>query len=151
MIIYKDIIHDEELLSESLISETTDLFFVVKGSMIIPPGDEEDPDAEKVLDIVFHSKLEPIKFTKKTYVSNLKKLVKAIVKNLKKTKTEEEVAEWQTKVNTWMSDFLEHFDDYDFYLGPSQDLESGFVVLAKWDGADPYFYFWKDGLKSEKV
>lgn len=151
MIVYRDIVHGDELVSESLITQTTDLFYVVKGQMIIPPGDEEDPDAEKVLDVVFHSRLEQIKFTKKAYISNLKKLLKAIAKNLKKTKTEEEIAEWQAKASAWTTEFLEHFDDYDFYLGPSQDLDAGFVVLAKWDGADPYFYFWKDGLKGEKV
>lgn len=63
--------------------------------MIVADGDEEDEDAEKVVDVVFRYNLAEAEFTKKTLMSNLKKFMKAMSKNLKKTKSEEEVAAWQ--------------------------------------------------------
>lgn len=151
MLIYKDIVHSDELLSEALITSREDLFYVVKGKMIVADGDEENDEAEKVIDVVFHNNLTETAFTKKTFVANLKKFMKAMVKNMKKTKTEEEVAAWQAKVTEWMTAFLEDFENHAFYLGNSMDVETGMVVICKWDGADPFFYFWKEGLKSEKV
>lgn len=151
MLIYKDIINGDELLSDAIITSTDDLFYVVKGKMVVADGDEEDEDAEKVIDVVFRYNLTEAEFTKKTLMSNLKKFMKAMSKSLKKTKSEEELAAWQEKVNAWVTGLLEKFDDYNFYLGASNDVESGMVVLCKWEGVDPYFYYWKDALKSEKV
>lgn len=151
MLIYKDIINGDELLSDAIITSTDDLFYVVKGKMVVADGDEEDEDAEKVIDVVFRYNLTEAEFTKKTLMSNLKKFMKAMSKSLKKTKSEEELAAWQEKVNAWVTGLLEKFDDYNFYLGASNDVESGMVILCKWEGVDPYFYYWKDALKSEKV
>ncbi|EET02390.1 IgE-dependent histamine-releasing factor, putative [Giardia duodenalis ATCC 50581] len=151
MLIYKDIVNGDELLSDAIITSTDDLFYIVKGKMVVADGDEDDEDAEKVIDVVFRYNLTEAEFTKKTLMSNLKKFMKAMSKSLKKTKSEEEVTAWQEKVNAWVTGLLEKFDDYNFYLGASNDVESGMVVLCKWDGADPYFYYWKDALKSEKV
>lgn len=151
MLVFKDVVNNDELLSDAIITSTDDLFYIVKGQMVIADGDEEDEDAEKVIDVVFRYNLTETEFTKKTLSSNLKKFMKAMGKAVKKTKTDEEVAAWQEAVNKWVMNMLENFGDYVFYLGASNDIETGMVVFCKWEGTDPYFYYWKDALKSEKV
>ena len=46
----------------------------------------------------------------------------------------------------------ETFKEHSFYVHSSdyENLENCMIVICKWEGADPLFYFWKNGLKTEK-
>jgi len=171
MLIYKDIISGDELLSDTFkIQEDFDgtilkvdaKFVAVKnendfniGGNPSQDGQEEaeglDTNVRQVIDVVDVSRLVEVSFDKKTYMGSIKEYMKVITATLTE-KNPARVDAFKKSAQEFVKQVIGGFDDYVFYVGETQNLE-GMIILAKYDetGVKPTFYFWKDGLKEEKV
>lgn len=171
MIVYKDIITGDELLSDSYPYKDIDgvllevpAKLITKGGNVecnigANPSQEEQEEAlddgqtERVLDVVDAHKLVPTGIDKKGYMGHLKLYMKAVKAKIEETKSEEAAKEFQANVQPVVKQLLSEFKELDFYLGESMNPD-GMMVLLKYkdiDGNDePFFYFFKDGLVEEK-
>ena len=77
--------------------------------------------------------------------------MKTIKQNLQETKPER-VPEFEKKAAEFAKKVVGKFNDWEFYTGESMNPD-GMVALLNYreDGVTPYFVFWKDGLKEEKI
>lgn len=116
-------------------------------------GDDEGADStvETVNNVVYSFRLTPSSFDKKTYMSYIKGYMKALKAKLNETNPER-VAIFEKNATTLVKKILGNFKDYEFYVGESMDPD-GMVALLNYreDGVTPFFTFFKDGLKEEKL
>ncbi|EFR04254.1 translationally controlled tumor protein [Nannizzia gypsea CBS 118893] len=169
MIIFKDIITDDELISDAYkiidkgVLYEVDAKRVTKNADNIPRGEPTRPlkrpmsctddAATTVIDVADAFRLSPVPFDKKGYTSALKAYMKSVVEKLKAAgKSEEEVKEFQTGAQAAAKPILGGFKDYETYTGESMNPD-GMIVLLNYreDGVTPYFTFWKHGLKEMKL
>lgn len=169
MIIYKDIITGDEIISDSydlkVVDETVyevDCQMITVGAVEIDTGanasaEEADEGVEdgavQVNNVVNSFRLQSTQFDKKSYLSHLKTYMKKVKEGLKeKGASDEKVKEFETNASKYAKKILGNFKDYDFYVGESMDPD-GMVVLMNYreDGATPYVTIWKDGLTEMKV
>ena len=162
MLIYKDAITDDELMSDaSPFKEVDDVAydveakFVIRGTGVdIPTNDEDggglDDGEERVINIVDAHNLIETNFTKKQYMVYIKGYMKKIIEILKE-KNPDRVTPFQKNVQGFVKGILGKFDDYQFFMGESMD-PTGMVALCYYgeDGMTPRFLFFKDGLVEEK-
>jgi len=165
MIIYKDSFNDAEICSDvypvievegCMLQVTGKRVNKVQGGDYGIGGDEEDggvADAEtvSVINIVDAHQLSQTQFDKKSYMTYIKGYMKRLLDNVK-VKNPSRVDAFQKEAQAFVKNVLANFKDYDFYLGPTSDVEA-MVILCKWaeDGVTPIFFYWKDGLVAEKV
>jgi len=110
-----------------------------------------DPTAITVNAVVDASRLQQTTFDKKSYMAYIKAYMKRVLDNLKESNPER-VDIFQKQAQQFIKKILDKFADYDFFTGEQMNVE-GHVALQfyKEDGLIPYFYFWKDGVREEKV
>ncbi|KAL2255793.1 hypothetical protein VTK26DRAFT_2703 [Humicola hyalothermophila] len=169
MIIYKDIITGDELISDSFnLKEVDGVAYEVDCAMITIGPVEVDiganasaEEAEEALDDttqrvnnVIHSfNLQSTSFDKKTYLSYLKGYMKSVKAKLQESgKSEDEIKDFETKAQNFAKKIIGNFKDWEFYTGESMNPD-GMIVLLNYreDGTTPYVVLWKHGLKEEKV
>ncbi|KAH0576111.1 Translationally controlled tumor protein-like protein [Spironucleus salmonicida] len=162
MIIYKDIVRNHEMFSEAIIAKDIEdpLFYVVKGKMIAPDVEEGTPEdeIEKVIDIPYYQGLDELQldtFTAKMFQANVKSFLKPIISKIKKEGGDEAKEAFMEKVKEFMNTHCKDkktFEQYSYYIHNDdyEHLDNCFIVICKWEGETPLFYFWKDGLKTEK-
>ncbi|KAH6627749.1 translationally controlled tumor protein [Chaetomium tenue] len=169
MIIYKDVISGDEVISDSYdlkevdgVVYEADCAMIVEGAVQVDTGANasaeeaeegvEDQDV-KVNNIVSSFRLQSTSFDKKSYLTYLKGYMKAVKKHLQDSgKSEDEVKEFETKAQGFAKKVVGSFKDWEFYTGESMNPD-GMVVLLNYreDGVTPYVVVWKHGLKEEKV
>ncbi|KAL9555239.1 Translationally-controlled tumor protein [Mucor bainieri] len=168
MLLYKDILTGDELFSDAYpIKEIDDVAYEVDCKMITisegdidiganpsaEGGDDEGADStvETVNNVVYSFRLTPSSFDKKTYMGYIKGYMKALKSKLNETNPER-VAIFEKNATTLVKKILGNFKDYEFYVGESMDPD-GMVALLNYreDGVTPFFTFFKDGLKEEKL
>ncbi|KAL1931209.1 hypothetical protein VTP01DRAFT_10346 [Rhizomucor pusillus] len=167
MLLYRDIISGDELFSDAFpIKEVDDIAYEVDCQMITIKEGEVDiganPSAEggeetieegvqTVNNVVHSAHLTETSFDKKSYMTYIKGYMKALKTKLQETNPER-VPVFEAKATTLVKKILANFKDYEFYVGESMDPE-GMVALLNYreDGITPYFTFFKDGLKQEKL
>ncbi|RKF56107.1 Translationally-controlled tumor protein-like protein [Golovinomyces cichoracearum] len=169
MIIYKDIITDDEILSDSyLLKEVDGIVYECDCAMInlkgpdvdigANPSVEEatedlDESAQTVNNVVNSFRLQSLSFDKKSYLQHLKSYMKMVKdKMTAKGATEEDITNFVTKAQIYAKKIIGKFKDYEFYTGESLDPD-GMVILLNYrdDGITPYVTVWKDGLVPMKV
>ncbi|PQE13150.1 Translationally-controlled tumor protein [Rutstroemia sp. NJR-2017a BBW] len=170
MIIFKDIITEDEIISDSYdMKEIDGVVYEVDCAMITlgavsvdtganasaEGGDDEgaDDQEQKVNNIVNSFRLTNTQFDKKSYLSHLKSYMKAVKEKLKeKNATEEEITTFEKGAQAYAKKIVGNFKDYDFYIGESMNPD-GMVVLMNYreDGVTPYITVWKHGLTKMKV
>ncbi|KAF7902011.1 uncharacterized protein EAF01_007309 [Botrytis porri] len=169
MIIYKDVITGDEIISDSYdLKEVDGVVYEVNCSMITigavnvdtganasaEEAEEGTEDGEqKVNDIVNSFRLNSTSFDKKSYLSHLKGYMKAVKEHLKKSgASDEEVTKFEKGAAAYAKKIVGGFKDYDFYVGESMDPD-GMVVLMNYreDGVTPFITVWKHGLTEMKV
>ncbi|KAK5654179.1 hypothetical protein OQA88_7610 [Cercophora sp. LCS_1] len=169
MIIYKDAITDDEIISDSYdLKEVDGVAYEVDCAMIIEDAVQVDTGANasaeeaeegledaavKVNNVVHSFRLQSTSFDKKSYLTYLKGYMKAVKKHLQESgKTEEEVKDFETKAQGFAKKIIGNFKDWEFYTGESMNPD-GMVVLLNYreDGTTPYVVVWKHGLKEMKV
>jgi len=169
MIIFKDAITDDEIISDSYdlkevdgVVYEVDCEMIVEGAVQVDTGanasaeeDEEavEDTAVKVNNVVHSFRLQSTSFDKKSYLTYLKGYMKAVKKFLQESgKPEDEVKEFETKASTFAKKVIGSFKDWEFYTGESMNPD-GMVVLLNYreDGVTPYVVVWKHGLTEMKV
>ncbi|KAH7193452.1 translationally controlled tumor protein [Fusarium flagelliforme] len=170
MIIFKDILNGDELISDSYDLKTVDdivyeadCAMIEEGGVTVDIGAnasaeeaEEDLDDAKVKvnNIVNSFRLQSTTFDKKSYLTYLKGYMKSIEAALKeKNAPEAEIKAFKDGASKYVKEkLLPNFKDLEFYTGESMDPD-GMVVLLNYreDGVTPYTIFWKHGLTEMKV
>jgi len=169
MIIYKDLITGDEIISDSYdmkevdgVVYEVDCAMITVGAVQVDTGanasaeeaEEGADDAEqKVNNVVNSFRLNSTSFDKKSYLSHLKGYMKTVKEKLKeKGAPEEEITAFEKGAQTYAKKIVGGFKDYDFYIGESMDPD-GMVVLMNYreDGVTPFITVWKHGLTEMKV
>ncbi|EMF15586.1 translationally-controlled tumor protein [Sphaerulina musiva SO2202] len=170
MIIYKDIITGDELISDSYdLQEIDGVVYEANCKKItIGPvevntganasaegGDEEgaEDSAETKIDVVYSFRLNETSFDKKSYLSHLKGYMKAVKEKLKANgASDEEVTAFEKGAAGYAKKIVANFKDYEFFIGESMDPDGAVILLNyREDGITPFVTIWKHGLKEEKV
>jgi len=169
MIIFKDIITGDEIISDSYdLKEVDGTVYEADGKKIAvggenidiganPSADDGGEDLEDttttVLDIAHSFRLNETQFDKKTYLSHLKTYMKKVKEAMKaKGADDAEVKDFETKAQAYAKKIISNFKDYEFLIGESMDPD-GMVILLNYreDGVTPYVVVWKHGLVEMKV
>lgn len=170
MIIFKDIITGDEIISDSYpLKEVDGIAYEADCAMINIGGETFDTGAnasaeeaedgiedttEKVNNIVHSFRLQSTTFDKKSYLTYLKGYMKTIRTKLGEAgKSEEEIKEFETGAQKFAKNtILANFKDWEFYTGESMNPD-GMVILLNYreDGVTPYVVVWKHGLNEMKV
>ncbi|KAA6406596.1 MAG: hypothetical protein FRX48_09651 [Lasallia pustulata] len=179
MIIYKDIVSGDEIISDTWsLKEIDDAVYeidckkVTKGMDNIdiganPSAEEQEETleegAKQVIDVVDAFRLNYLGDeatgsrafgTKKDYMGQLKTYMKKVTEKMKEAGADDaQVKAFQSGAqNYYTKKIAPNFKDFDFYLGESMDTD-GMVVLLNYreDGMTPYITIWKYGLTEMKV
>jgi len=170
MIIFKDLITGDEIISDSYDLKDVDGVaweadckkisiggesFDVGGNPSAEGGDDEgvDDQTETVIDIVHSFRLSQTSFDKKGYLTHLKGYMKSVKTKLtEKGASAEEIKNFETKAQTYAKNIVANFKDFEFFIGESMDPD-GMVILLNYreDGTTPYIIVWQHGLTSMKV
>jgi len=171
MIIYKDILTDDEIISDSYnLQEKDGAVYeidckkIVKGAENFdiganPSAEEQEEALEEggstVIDVVDAFRLEPADFmaSKKDYLGHLKTYMKKVKEALKaKGADDATVKAFETGASAYAKKIIANFKDYEFFMGPSMDAD-GMIVLLNYreDGVTPFITVWKHGLTEMKV
>nr|ABB05536.1 translationally controlled tumor protein-like [Penaeus chinensis] len=171
MKIYKDLITDDELFSDTYPMKLVDgVIYEVTGRLVTrkvgdvqligsnPSAEDVDEGTEEAVesgcDIVLNHRLqEGYAFgDKKGYTLYLKEYMKRIVDKLQETNPSE-VDTFKTNINKYMKDVLGRFKDLQFFTGESTDID-GMVALQEYRDLNgesrPVMMFFKHGLIEEK-
>ena len=116
-------------------------------------GEEEalEEGSQSVNNVVYSFRLSETSFDKKSYMTYIKGYMKALKAELQ-ANSPDRVEVFEKKVQSFVKKILENFKDYEFYVGESMNPD-GMVALLNYreDGITPFFTFFKDGLKIEKL
>lgn len=170
MRVFKCIFTGDEVLCDNdrPLPELDDVVYVVKGKWVEVGGEDYgisanvDEDAAegataeagehakaRVIDVVDRYRLMETSYDKKSFTAYLKGYMKKLKEKLDAEKPDRS-APFMAGAQVFFKKVLGDFDDYQFFL-PESGSDDGIVVLAKWEGEEANFYFWKDGLHGEKV
>jgi len=169
MIIYKDIITGDEIISDSYdlkevdgVVYEVDCDMITLGAVEVNTGanasaEEADEGVEdgavQVNNVVNSFRLNSTSFDKKSYLSHLKTYMKSVKEKLKeKGAPEETITAFEKGAQSYAKKIIANFKDYDFYTGETMDPD-GMVVLMNYreDGTTPFVTVWKHGLIEMKV
>ncbi|KAL4929020.1 translationally-controlled tumor protein [Aspergillus undulatus] len=170
MFYYNDVISNDALFSsEYPITEVDDIIYEVDCEHITIPrpgagieiGSDGAPfDADEGLvegdtitvnNLIHEFGLQPIDLTKHEFGSLLKGYARSIMDYLQKHNSGR--LDQSGKGSTaYAKRIMEHYADYQFYLGERYN-QGAMVMLLRYreDGHTPYFTFWKDGLKEQRL
>ncbi|KAI5457865.1 translationally controlled tumor protein [Mariannaea sp. PMI_226] len=170
MLIFKDIISDDELISDSYdlkevdgIVYEADCAMITEGGLDIDIGanasaeeaaEDLDDTVVKVNNIVHSFRLQSTAFDKKGYMAYLKGYMKKVKTELEKSGAPaEEITAFTKGAQKFVVEKLQkNFGDYEFYVGESMNPDAMVVLLNyREDGVTPYVTLWKHGLSSMKV
>eukprot|EP01156_Anaeramoeba_ignava_P013481 Anaeramoba_ignava/a5290_102.p1 GENE.a5290_102~~a5290_102.p1 ORF type:complete len:176 (+),score=64.15 a5290_102:44-529(+) len=161
MNIYKCVFTGEEVISSAFgVKEVGDILIEAHGKLItksndlgIPSNDEQqlDDGTESIIDIIDAFNLKPIDLNKKSFVPLIKEYMKKIKGHLEKANPSRLDA-FMKGAQEFVKTVMKDFDEYSFYLGESSNPD-GALILSKFgdDGLSQDFWYFKDGLKQEKV
>ncbi|XP_053563971.1 translationally-controlled tumor protein [Bombina bombina] len=170
MIIYKDILTNDEMFSDiyKIKESCGGLCFEVDGKMVTrtegeidaaliggnasseTPDEGTDSTTVTGVDIVLNHKLVETGFTKESYKRYIKGYMKAIKDKLEESNPER-VKPFMSGAAEKIKAILGNFTNYQFYMSESMNPD-GMVALLDFreDGVTPYLTFFKDGLEIEK-
>ncbi|EON62239.1 translationally-controlled tumor protein [Coniosporium apollinis CBS 100218] len=169
MIIYKDIITGDEIISDSYnLKEIDGAVYEADCKKITigndnidiganPSAEEADEaleeGAQQVIDVVHSFRLNETSFDKKNYLSHLKTYMKKVKEAMKeKGASDDEIKDFEKGASGYAKKIVANFKDYEFLIGESMDPD-GMVVLLNYreDGVTPFVTVWKHGLTEMKV
>ncbi|KAI8609604.1 Mss4-like protein [Chytriomyces sp. MP71] len=169
MLLFTDVISGDEVLSDAYkLIDVDDFLYEVDCSMIkiregdvdiganasAEGGDGDDgvEEGEQIVNnVVYSFRLQSSGFDKKGYMTYIKGYMKALKEHLTATNSPR-LEQFEAKAKVAVKKILDNFGDFEFYVSEGMNPE-GMVLLLNYreDGTTPYFTFWKDGLKSQKV
>lgn len=113
--------------------------------------DEDDPDAGPKINVVKIHDLSEVQYDKKAYGMQIKAYMAKVVAHLT-AKRPERVDVFKKGAQKFiMETVMANFSDFQFWTGKEMNPE-GMVVLSRYEEGQvaPTFYFWRDGVESEK-
>merc|ERR1712129_450136 len=157
MIIFKDVITGDEMLSDSYdlklvdgvvyeadcarITVGNDNIDIGANPSAEDGGDEGAEDnAQSVIDIVHSFRLNETSFDKKSYLGHLKQYMKKVKETMKTNgASDEDIKPFETGASTFAKKVVGSFKDWEFFTGESMDPD-GMIVLLNYreDGTTPY-------------
>jgi hypothetical protein len=170
MRIYKCVFTNDEVLcdNDQPLKVVDDVVYEVQGKWIEIGGEDfgisanvDDEAAEgataegqdngktRVINVVNQNRLAETSYDKKSYMAYIKGYMKKLKERLDENDAARSAA-FMAGAQTFVKKVIAEFDEYQFFLPESQSDE-GIIILAKWVGEDAFFYYWKDGLRGEKV
>ncbi|KAF3288216.1 hypothetical protein TWF970_005308 [Orbilia oligospora] len=168
MIIYKDLITDDEIFSDAYdFKVVDDIAYEVDCKMIIikqgadvdiganASAEEAEESVEDgmitVNNVVYSFRLQSTSFDKKSYLTYLKGYMKTVKAKLAETNPGR-VEAFEKGAQAFAKKIVGGFKDYEFYVGESMNPDGAVLLLNyREDGVTPYFTVWKDGLSEMKV
>ncbi|KAF1922471.1 translationally controlled tumor-associated [Didymella exigua CBS 183.55] len=169
MIIFKDILTDDEIISDSYdlklidgVVYEADCKKITIGGETFDTGanasaEEQEEGAEDAaetkIDVVYSFRLNETGFDKKGYLTYLKGYMKAVKSKLQeKGASAEEISAFEKGAAAYAKKIVANFKDYEFLTGESMNPD-GMIVLLNYreDGVTPYVTVWKHGLTEMKV
>ncbi|PYI04148.1 TCTP family protein [Aspergillus sclerotiicarbonarius CBS 121057] len=179
MIIYKDIISDDEVLADTYKIKTVDgvLYecdcrkymkkanedFELEGANPSAEGGDDDAggegDAVMVHDIEDQFRMnwlkveEGLKPSKDAFKAHLKGYMKKVLTKLtEKGAPQETIDEFKKGAPGAVKKILANYDNYDVLMGQSMDGDAMHILIDfREDGVTPYATLWKHGLEEMKV
>lgn len=178
MIIYKDIISGDELLSDTFIIKEVDGVlweancrkylkgqesFQLDGANPSAEGEDDEGDAEGVqtmvhdieeqFRLVWLKDEEGMKPSKDSFKGHLKTYVKGVNAKLKEKGTSEDtIKAFQSGAGAAVKKILGNYENYDVLMGQAMDGNAMHVLIDfRDDGVTPYATLWKHGLEEMKV
>jgi len=170
MRIYKCIFTGDEVLcdNDQPLAVEDDVVYTIKGKYIEIGGEDfgisanvDDEAAEgataegaesgktRVINVVHQNRLSETSFDKKSFMAYIKGYMKKLKEKLDESDKARSAA-FMAGAQTFVKKVIAEFDDFQFFL-PESNSDEGIIVLAKWVGEEAIFYYWKDGLRGEKV
>lgn len=167
MIIFQDVISNDELLSDAYDVKLVDdavyeadcaMVNVGNGDIDIGanPSAEDGEEAledgsETVNNVVYSFRLQPTQFDKKSFTTYIKGYMKRVKAYLAEHNPDE-VEVFEKGATKYVKKVLGSFNDWDFYTGESMDPDAMIVLLNyREDGTTPYVAIWKHGVKENKI
>lgn len=168
MIIYKDIISGDELLSDAYdITEVDGVIYEANCDMVRVGGDNIDiganpsseggddddvQDGSEIVNNVVHSfRLQQTAFDKKSFLVYIKGYMKEIKSKLQETNPDA-IPIFEKGAQAYVKKVVGSFKDWEFFTGESMNPE-GMLVLLNYreDGTTPFVAIWKHGSIEEKI
>jgi len=167
MLLYEDFLTNDEMFSDAFpIKLVDDIVYEVDCQMITvkegevniganPSAEEQEEGVEdgaaQVNNVIHSFRLQSTQFDKKSFLTYLKGYMKAVKEKLKETNPDR-VEAFEKGAQAFAKKLVANFKDYEFYTGESMNPD-GMVALLNYrpDGVTPFFTFWKDGLKEQKL
>lgn len=173
MIIYRDILSGDEILTDSYKCKLIDnIVYEVEGKLIIEKTvvtdsmiggnksaeDEGGNDAEDAscrgIDVVLAHRLRKLDGTKKEFKKAIKTYVKKIVGKLEESDPDQ-VEQFKAAVSKFVPDVIARFDDLELFTGESLDYDpfggEAMFIFVEYRGETPYLTYLKHGLLEEKM
>ena len=171
MKIYRDILTGAEVLCDNdrPLTVVDDCVYLFKGKYIEIGGEDYgisanvDEDAAegataeggdsgkaRVVDVVHNNRYIETNYDKPSFTAYMKGYMKKISDSIT---NEDDKKNFQKNAATFFKKVLKDFGDYQFFIpsGNEEDVENGIIVLCRWEGEEAHFFYWKDGLKGERV
>eukprot|EP00004_Rigifila_ramosa_P008110 TRINITY_DN19292_c0_g1_i1.p1 TRINITY_DN19292_c0_g1~~TRINITY_DN19292_c0_g1_i1.p1 ORF type:complete len:168 (+),score=52.02 TRINITY_DN19292_c0_g1_i1:55-558(+) len=167
MIIFMDKISGDEIFSDAQPYKIVDdvLYEIECKKITIGPahvdiganesaeeGTEQLDDSARVaINVVESHQLNATSLDKKQYMAAIKTYMKALKAKLEAEGSDR--AEAFTKGATEaVKKILANFDDYEFYVGASYDMDAMMpLIFYKGENPNPFMYVWRDGVRGQKV
>ncbi|PWW80142.1 translationally controlled tumor-associated [Tuber magnatum] len=171
MLIYKDIISGDEMISDAFnMTLINDIVYEVDCKMItVRKGADVDIGAnastqeaaealddgqEEVIDVVHSFRLTQTGFNRASYITYFRGYVAKLMEKLaERGASPAEIERIKARAQGFASSYLTgaRFKGCDFYMGESMDVDGMVVLLNFRDAGNPYMAFLKDGLEEVKV
>lgn len=167
MIIFKDIISGDELLSDAYDQQLVDDVIYEADCDLVkiggdnvniganPSAEDGDDDLEEgqeiVNNVVYSFRLQQTAFDKKSFLTYIKGYMKAIKKQLQETDPEA-IPVFEKGASTYVKKVVSSFNDWEFFTGESMNPD-GMLVLLNYreNGTTPFVAIWKHGVIAEKI
>ncbi|MFC8567459.1 translationally-controlled tumor protein [Streptomyces sp. NPDC057245] len=163
MLLYTDIISGDDLFSDAFpIKEIGGAYEVdchmvgAQADMDVDLGEgglggEPDEGVSAVNNVVASHGLQQTSFDRKSYTTYIKRYTQAVEAKLQEG-APERVEGFKAEARVLIKKILRDFENYEFYTGQGMDPD-GMVALLTYreDGVTPYFTFFKDGTKVQKL
>ncbi|SCU81789.1 LAFA_0C07184g1_1 [Lachancea sp. 'fantastica'] len=167
MLIYKDIISGDELLSDAYDLQLVDgVIYEANCDMVkvggdnvdiganpsAEAGDDDVEDGSEVVNNVVHSfRLQQTAFDKKSFLTYIKGYMKEIKNKLQETNPDQ-VTVFEKGAQAYVKKVIGSFKDWEFFTGESMNPD-GMLVLLNYreDGTTPFVAIWKHGVLEEKI
>ncbi|CCW62579.1 unnamed protein product [Phytomonas sp. EM1] len=170
MKIYCDILTNAEVVCDNDVplKVEDDVVYVVEGRYVEIGGEDYgisanvDEDAaegatgetadgkQRVVDVIHNNRYTETGYDKASYMAHIRAYMKKLLEHIE---SEDAKKAFQTNAANFVKKVLKEIDEYQFFIpeGNDEDPDSGMIVLCRWDGETPKFYYWKDGLKGMRV